>query len=84
MFPSHIDAPKSPHLFYPSVTCVTWPPAPFKSCYLARNLKEVARAWPTASRLQRLLIPIIEKTNVTILKIPEQKTYRRAGKKIVT
>ena len=29
---------------YPSVTCVTWPPAPFKSCYLARNLKEVARA----------------------------------------
>ena len=23
---------------------MTWPPAPLKSCYLARNLKEVARA----------------------------------------
>ena len=27
-------------------TCdIIWPPAPFESCYLARNLKEVARAW---------------------------------------
>ena len=26
-------------------TCdIIWPPAPFESCYLARNLKEVARA----------------------------------------
>ena len=24
---------------------IIWPPAPLKSCYLARNLKEVARAW---------------------------------------
>ena len=24
---------------------IMWPPAPFPSCYLARNLKEVARAW---------------------------------------
>ena len=24
---------------------IIWPPAPFKSCYLARHLKEVARAW---------------------------------------
>ena len=24
---------------------ILWPPAPLKSCYLARNLKEVARAW---------------------------------------
>ena len=27
---------------------IIWPPAPFQSCYLARNLKEVARACPTA------------------------------------
>ena len=27
-------------------TCdIIWPPAPFESCYQARNLKEVARAW---------------------------------------
>ena len=26
-------------------TCdIIWPPDPFESCYLARNLKEVARA----------------------------------------
>ena len=24
---------------------IIWPPAPFKSCCLARNLKEVTRAW---------------------------------------
>ena len=24
---------------------IIWPPAPVESCYLARNLKEVARAW---------------------------------------
>ena len=27
---------------------IIWPPAPLKSCYLARHLKEVARACPTA------------------------------------
>ena len=47
MFRSHIYAPKNPHLFYPSFTCVTLsgPPTPLKICYLACNLKEVARAW---------------------------------------
>ena len=28
---------------------ILWPPAPLKSCYLARNLEEVARAWPRPS-----------------------------------
>ena len=31
-------------------TCdIIWPPAPFESCYLARNLKEVARACTSSS-----------------------------------
>ena len=35
-------------------TCdIIWPPAPFESCYLARNLKEVARAW-SKTRLRNL------------------------------
>ena len=35
-------------------TCaIIWPPAPFESCYLARNLKEVARAWSSDSRPAR-------------------------------
>ena len=29
---------------------IIWPPAPFQSCYLARNLNEVARAWSTVFR----------------------------------
>ena len=32
---------------------IIWPPAPFESCYLARNLEEVARACSTGSLLNR-------------------------------
>ena len=30
---------------------IIWPPAPLKICYLARHLKEVARAWYSPSYL---------------------------------
>ena len=33
---------------------IIWPPAPFKLCYLARNPKEVAQAWPTLYKISTL------------------------------
>ena len=51
MFPSHTYAPKKTTFILSFIyTCgIIWPPAPLKSCYLARHLKEVARACSTAS-----------------------------------
>ena len=40
---------------------IIWPPAPLKICYLARHLKEVARAWCRARRL------LVGKTQMTCI-----------------
>ena len=42
---------------------IIWPPAPFKSCYLASNLKEVARAWRTVTESQRNVQAVIAKNH---------------------
>ena len=40
---------------------IIWPPAPLKMCYLARHLKEVARAWSiqTLNRMYNLTLLIL-------------------------
>ena len=43
---THLCTEKPTFVLSFSYMCdIIWPSAPLKSCYLARNLKEVARAW---------------------------------------